>query len=97
MSDTPKTVAALKRWLSVGTRVKIVNHYKPDDSRDAVVLRNTSANLVLSHPRAENGSWIDWPKSAQFQPNENGTVTLLGGGAAQSALQPFVTIEKAAQ
>lgn len=87
------TLAALKRLLTPGTRVHITNHYIPGDSRVAEVLENRTTEFSLTHPRAgDGGSWIRWPKASQVVENDDGTVTILGGGTAQGPEEPFLTL-----
>lgn len=64
------TVAALKRTLTPGTRIHMVNHLRPVATRHTVVHPKTNTvDLVTEAPGAPRGSHLQWPKSADVRPD----------------------------
>lgn len=64
------SVAALKRTLTPGTTLRMVNHLRPQASRLTVVLPKTnSVDLVTHAENAPRGSHLRWPKAADLRPD----------------------------
>jgi hypothetical protein len=93
------TVADLRRMLIPGVRVRITNHYITREdhpcfgTRDEEIVKANGSTFTLSNPRGARPSPISWPRRDQLVANENGSVTILGGGIRQAADEPFLTIE----
>lgn len=69
-SDHPLgSVAALKRALTPGTTLRLVNHVRPHASRITTVLPKTNTvDLVTAAEGAPRGSYLRWPKAAELRP-----------------------------
>ena len=86
-----KTLADLKRAMTVGTKVHVENHVYPHLSGDRKVLVAQTNSWCLSfpesHPKAaeHEGSWLSVPKASECTFNGN-AVTIIDEGA------PFCTI-----
>lgn len=62
------TVAAIKRTLTPGTTIRLVNHVRPEASRVTVVLPKTNTvSLVTAAQGAPYGSHLRWPKAADLR------------------------------
>lgn len=85
-TTTKPTLASIKRSFEAGQRYRVTNHYitKPDHvcygTQERTVLKATTAGLTLSldnHPdeyHRANGSHVDWPKAADAERDDDGTV-----------------------
>lgn len=80
------TLAALKRSMPVGARVHIENHRYPQHTREAVVVKAQTKSFAVTHPRAPQGSWLQWPAAADVRFHDDGRATLLEDG------EPIVTL-----
>lgn len=67
-----KSLAELKRRMTAGTTVRVVNHVYPELSGDRLILKAQTARWCLrlpeGHPRyVENdGSWLNVPKASRI-------------------------------
>lgn len=91
-----KTLADLKRAMTVGTVVDVVNHMYPNLSGTRTVLIAQTQRWCLSipegHPRYEpgKGSWMDIPKAGRC--TFNGSSVTITRDPEWKDTGPFVTI-----
>lgn len=72
MSHPLATVAAVKRALTPGTTIRLVNHIRPQASRTTVVLPKTNTVDLVTHAEgAPRGSHLRWPKAADLRAEES--------------------------
>jgi hypothetical protein len=76
---TVKTVADLKRALTIGTRIMVRSHWNPRNRRNlntrGVIIDNRSngvtVGLMLRVPGDVGYVTIEWPKASEFTGGEN--------------------------
>ena len=78
------TLADMRRTLTKGTKVTVVNHRHPELSGERVVLKAQTTSWCLSFPPdhpmydeyAGHGSWLTVPKAKDCQFHADGSVTI---------------------
>jgi hypothetical protein len=84
-----ETVTALKRTLTPGTKLRLVNHKRPVANRDCEVHPKTNTvDLVTTAPQAPRGSHLRWPKARDYRPDPTDPATF----HIDSEGEPFLTV-----
>lgn len=92
-------LADAKRLVTAGKVYDVTNHYITRETHPSfgtnrrTVTRVTSDRFYLTQPTRHDGeSPVPWPKAAQVQVDEDGTVRLFGGGTSQGPGDLFLTL-----
>lgn len=93
MNHPLSTVAGIKRALTPGTTIRLVNHLRPQASRTTVVLPKTNTVDLVTHAEgAPRGSHLCWPKAKQIRADEDDLRTFHIDHVDGDKRVPFVTI-----
>lgn len=99
------TLSATKASVSPGQVYDVTNHYitRTDHpcfgtNRRTVVKTTGSSVYMTIEPGGRAPKWptFQWPKAAQVQMDDDGTIRLYGGGIGQAADELFLTLKPAA-
>jgi hypothetical protein len=92
------SLAEIKRRVQAGSVYDVTNHYiqRPDHpsfgTQRREVMRVSASRFYLSHRTRPDGAPVDWPKAAQVQMDDDGTIRLYGGGVSQGPDDLFLTL-----
>lgn len=81
-----KTLADVRRRMTPGTVVDVVNHGCPRISGQRTVVKNQTRAICWRLESGKEG-WTDWPKAAEIRIDGPDAVTFLSCG-----IDPFITI-----
>lgn len=74
-----KSLADLKRTLTVGTTIDVVQHRYPRLVGERTVRKVQTARVCLTIPGEPDGdgSWLTWPKREHLTFNDDGTIVVM--------------------
>lgn len=92
-TDRRGSLSAAKAAAQPGTTWAVTNHYiTREDHAGFGTTQRRVERVTGSRVYFENGSYLDWPKAAQVERDDDGTIRLFGGGVGQQPADLFVTL-----
>ncbi len=94
------TAKDIRAEIAPGSVFDVTNHYITREdhpcygTQQRTILRANTAAFYLSLDGVEghDESRVDWPRASQMQRDDDGTIRLYGGGAAQGREDLFLTL-----